>query len=396
MKTETLDLSPDTKAIHAGEHPDALFGAVITPIYQTSIFAFENADIGAARFSGIDTGYKYTRLGNPTVKVLEDKVAALEGAHKGLATATGMAAVTTIYLTFLQAGAHILGTDSLYGPSRMVVEKYFSKFGVEYDFVDTSDIELVKKHIKPNTKIIFIETPANPTMKITDIKKCAQAAHENNALLVVDNTAMSPYYQRPMEFGADIVMHSMTKSLNGHSDVVAGMILSKNKEIHEQIKPILYYFGGTIDPMQAWLVLRGVKTLPLRVERAQENAIKLAAFLEKHPKIKWVTYPGLVSHPQYELAKEQMNGFGSMLCFELKDGLEAGKKLLNNVNICTLAVSLGGIETLIQHPASMTHAAVPKEEREKSGITDGLIRLSVGCENYNDLENDLSEALKKT
>lgn len=393
MKTKITNEYFETKAIHSGEHPDKEYGSVITPIYQTSIFAFENADIGAARFSGEDPGYKYTRLGNPTVRALEDKIADLEGAYAGLATSTGMSAVTTVYLAYLEAGAHILGTDCLYGPSRLVIEKYLSRFGVKYDFVDTSEIKNIIKHIKPNTKMIYLETPANPTMKITDIKKCAHLAHERGATLVVDNTAMSPYYQKPLELGADIVVHSMTKLLNGHTDVVAGMILSKNKEIHEKIKGVLYYFGGTIDPHQAWLVLRGVKTLHLRAERAQENAIKLAAFLTKHPKIKWVKYPGLKSHPQYALAKKQMTGFGSLLCFELKGGLDAGKKLLNNVNICALAVSLGGIETLIQHPASMTHAAVPKKEREAAGITDGLIRLSVGCENYADLENDLKQAL---
>lgn len=396
MKTEITNIHSETKAIHSGERPDKEYGSVITPIYQTSIFAFENADIGAARFSGQDPGYKYTRLGNPTVRALEDKIADMEGAYAGLATSTGMSAVTTVYLAYLEAGAHILGTDCLYGPSRLVIEKYLSRFGVEYDFVDTSNIKNIIKHIKPNTKMIYLETPANPTMKITDIKKCARLAHKRGVMLVVDNTAMSPYYQKPLELGADIVVHSMTKLLNGHTDVVAGMILSKNKEIHEKIKGVLYYFGGTIDPHQAWLVLRGVKTLHLRAERAQENAIKLAAFLTKHPKVKWVKYPGLKSHPQHALAKKQMTGSGSLLCFELKDGLDAGKKFLNGVKICALAVSLGGIETLIQHPASMTHAAVPKKERESAGITDGLIRLSVGCENYKDLENDLAQALKKT
>ncbi|MFH1454145.1 MAG: PLP-dependent aspartate aminotransferase family protein [Armatimonadota bacterium] len=395
MKTKTNNLSHETKAIHAGEHPDKLFGAVTTPIYQTSIFAFENAAEGAARFSGKNGGYKYTRLGNPTVKALEDKVAALEGAYCGIATSTGMAAVTTVYLTFLSSDSHILSTDSLYGPSRLVIEKYFSKFGVKYSYVDTSDIKNIEKNMRPDTKMIYIETPANPTMKLADIKKCAQIAHKHGAVLAVDNTFMSPVYQRPIELGADIVIHSMTKFLNGHSDVVAGMILTKNKNLADKIKPVLCHFGGTIDPTQAWLVLRGVKSLALRVEKAQENAIKLAKFLSRHPKIKWVKYPGLPSHPQYKLAKQQMSGSGSILCFELKGGISAGKKLLNNTNLCTLAVSLGGLETLIQHPASMTHAAVPKKAREESGITDGLIRLSVGCESCKDLENDLAQALKK-
>ncbi|MEZ7892018.1 MAG: PLP-dependent aspartate aminotransferase family protein [Candidatus Wallbacteria bacterium] len=386
---------PNTKAIHGGQMVDPLYGAVSVPIYQTSTFAFLSAEDGAAKFAGEVKGYKYTRLGNPTVKALEDSVAILENGYGGLATSSGMSAITTVYMTFLGQGSHIVSTDSVYGPSRLVIEKHFSRFGVESSYVDTSVLDNIRKAIKPNTKMLYIETPANPTLAIADIAECAKIAKEHNLVLVVDNTFMGPYLQRPIELGADIVVHSMTKSLNGHSDVVAGMIVTKNKELYKQIQSLHYYMGGTIDPTQAWLVLRGIKTMPLRVERSEQNAIAIAKFLEKHPMVESVSYPGLKSHPQYELAKKQMKGFGAMICFEVKGGVEGGKTLLNNVELSTLAVSLGGIETLIQHPASMTHAAVPKKTREESGITDGLIRFSVGCEDVQDIIDDLDHALNK-
>ena len=382
-----------TKVIHAAQHPDPQTGAVAPPIYQTSTFAFESAAQGAARFAGTEPGYIYTRIGNPTTATLEANVATLEGGAGGLATASGMAAVSTTLLALLSKGDHMIGTDAVYGPSRVVVEKEFARFGIESDFLDTADLGLIEKHIKSNTKVLYVETPANPTIKLTDITACAKLAHAHGMLLIVDNTFASPILQRPLELGADIVIHSMTKFLNGHSDVVAGMVVPKNEELLRQIAGMLKLLGGTMDPHQAWLVLRGVKTLHMRVLKGQENAIELAKLLENHPAVEWVRYPGLESHPQYDLAKEQMDGPGSLISFELKGGLEAGSKLLETVKIPTLAVSLGGVESLIQHPASMTHAAMPREERIEAGITDGLVRLSVGCEDIDDLKADFTEAL---
>ncbi len=385
----------DTACIHAGQEPDKLFGGVSVPIYQSSTFAFEDADQGAARFSGKDSGYKYTRIGNPTNAALERCVAELEGGKFGLATATGMSAISTVFMTFLGAGKHVVSTGSVYGPTRTILENELKRFGVESTFVDTSDPENVKKAIKPNTTLVYVETPANPTLSITDIAACAKVAHDAGALLVVDNTFCSPMLQKPLLLGADVVLHSMTKFLNGHSDVVAGMLVTSNQEVFRNMHRVLCQMGGTIDPHQAWLVLRGVKTLALRVKVAQENAMKLAIELEKHPKIEWVKYPGLKSHPQYELAQKQMAGPGAMISFEVKGGVAAGKTVMDSVGLSTLAVSLGGIESLIQHPASMTHASMGSASRAQAGISDGLIRFSVGCEDYEDIKKDLWQALDK-
>ncbi|MBF0543476.1 MAG: PLP-dependent transferase [Candidatus Riflebacteria bacterium] len=385
----------DTDCIHAGQEPDKLFGGISVPIYQSSTFAFENAAQGAARFGGTDPGYKYTRLGNPTTAALEEAVATLEGGEKALATSSGMSAISTIFMTFLGQGLHVVSTDSVYGPTRTVLEKEFARFGAESTFVDTSDINAIKRAIKPNTKLVYIETPSNPTLAITDISQAAKIAHSNGAILVVDNTFCSPILQKPFDFGADIVIHSMTKFLNGHGDVVAGMIVFKDGSLFPQTKNVLVQMGGTIDPHQAWLVLRGIKTLSMRVKVAQENSIKLAFELVKHPAVAWVKYPGLPSHPQHDLSKKQMKGPGAMISFELKNGIDAGRTLMDSVKICTLAVSLGGVETLIQHPASMTHASLGAANRKLSGITDGLVRLSVGCEDYEDIRNDLFDALEK-
>jgi methionine-gamma-lyase len=391
--TEKKISNPFTAVIHAGQHPDPLFGGVSVPIYQSSTFAFKSAEHGAALFQGTEDGYIYTRIGNPTTKALEDCVAALENGWGAMATASGMAAITTVYLAFLDRDSHLISTDAVYGPSRTVVEREFSRFGVQSDFIDTSDIEHIKKCLKPNTKVLFIETPANPTMVLTDIRACAALAREHGLILVVDNTFSSPILQNPLDLGADIVIHSLTKFLNGHSDVVGGIIVAKEESWFQRLRKVLTLMGGTADPHQAWLVLRGVKTLALRVEKSQDNAMKLARFLESHPRVKWVNYPGLESHPQHELAGRQMKGFGSMLCFGLKGGFEAGRKMINAVKLCTLAVSLGGVESLIQHPASMTHAGVPEEERKKAGISDDLIRLSVGCEGFEDIQQDLERAI---
>jgi len=382
-----------TSVIHAGQHPDPLFGGVSVPIFQSSTFAFQSAEQGAARFAGQEDGYIYTRIGNPTVRALEDCVAILENGCGGLATASGMAAITTVYLTYLGHKSHLISTAAVYGPTRTVLEKEFSRFGVTADFVDTSSMKNIEAHLKPETKMLFIETPANPTLTLTDIRASSRLCRENGLLLVVDNTFSSPVVQRPLDLGADIVIHSLTKFLNGHSDVVGGMVIAKEETHYERLRKALTLLGGTMDPHQAWLVLRGVKTLALRLEKSQQNASGLARFLSSHPKVSWVNYPGLESHPQHALAKEQMNGFGSMICFGLKGGLEAGRGLINAVKLCTRAVSLGGVETLIEHPASMTHAGVPHKEREKAGITDDLVRISVGCEAAEDLIADLEQAL---
>jgi methionine-gamma-lyase len=381
-----------TRIIHAGQHVDPQTGAVATPIYQTSTFAFRDADHGAACFGG-EPGYKYTRLGNPTIEALENNIAQLEGGCGGLGAATGMAAVNMVYLTLLGQGTHVVATESLYGPSRTILENEYPRFGVESSFVDSSNPENVAAAMKDNTELVYLETPANPTLKLTDIAACVEIAHAKGALVAVDNTFASPYLQNPLELGADIVLHSMTKFINGHTDVVAGMVVAKDPDLFARLKKVHLNMGGTMDPHQAWLVLRGVKSLGLRMDRAQENAMKLAAFLEKHPKVEWIRYPGLESHPQYALARKQMRGGGAVFSFGVKGGLEAGKTVINNVEIPALAVSLGGIESLIEHPASMTHAGMPADERKKADITDDLVRIAVGCESYEDLEADMARVL---
>ena len=383
----------DTLAVHAGRHPDPVHGALAVPIYQSSTFAFDSCAQGAARFAGEEPGYIYTRMGNPTTAALEEAVAAMEGGYGGLATASGMAATCTLAFTFLGQGEHIIGTDAVYGPSRVVVERDFSRFGVEYSFVDTGNIDDVRAAIRPNTKLMFIETPANPTLKVTDIAACAELAREHDIVLVVDNTFCSPVLQRPLELGAHIVMHSLTKFINGHTDVVGGMIVSESEELHVRVRKVLHFLGGTMDPHQAWLVLRGCQTLPLRVRAAQDNALAMARLLESSPKVAEVRYPGLESHPQYDLIRKQMDGPGALISFVMKGGYSAGVTLIENLSIPTLAVSLGGIESLVQHPASMTHAAMSPEVRAEAGIDEGLVRLSVGCEGRQDLLDDLQNAL---
>ncbi len=388
-------MKKSTKAIHAGDAGKSVYGEVSVPIFQSSTFSFPSAEEGAARFAGEKPGYVYTRMGNPTIKALEDNITALEGGFGGMATASGMAAITTVYLALLEKGAHVVSTDSVYGPTRMVLEKEFTRFCVESTFVDTSNLDEIEKAMTPETRLVYVETPANPTMAITDIRGAADIAHRHNALLMVDNTFASPYLQRPFEHGADIVVHSMTKFINGHSDVVGGMIVTRNEPLHKRIRSVLNLYGGTMDPHQAWLVLRGVRTLALRVERSVQNAGKLANFLAEHPQVTWVKYPGLDDHPHRDVALKQMDGFGAMICFGVRGGLEAGRTLMNNVELFTLAVSLGGVESLIEHPASMTHATVPLDEREKAGILDELVRISVGCEDVEDLRADLEQALDK-
>ncbi len=390
---DTKNKGFNTKLIHAGNLEDP-FGSATVPIYQSSTFSFRNAQHGANLFSGKENGFIYTRISNPTIKALEDNIAELENGYGGIATSSGMGAVSSIYMSLLEKGAHMISTASVYGPSRGLMENHFSRFGVEATFVDTSVLDNIRASVQPNTKILFIETPSNPTIQLTDIKACSKIATEHGITLVVDNTFCSPYLQNPLDLGADVVFHSVTKFINGHADIVGGIIVTKTREFYQKIRPLMVTLGNNMDPHQAFMVHRGVKTLSLRIEKAQENAMKIAAWLEQHPKIKWIKYPGLASHPQHELAKKQMRGFGSMMSFEIKGGLKAGEKLMNSVKLALLAVSLGGVETLIQHPASMTHSGIPGEEKLKAGITDGLVRLSVGIENVEDQIADLEQALR--
>jgi len=391
---DTRNLGFDSKLVHAGI-PDDPMGSAITPIYQTSTFAFRNAQEGADRFAGKAEGYIYTRIGNPTINALEVAMAQLENGLGGVATSSGMSAVATVYLALLSAGDHVVSQASVYGPSRILMEKHMSRFGVEATFLDTTDLEQVKAAIKPNTKIIYVESPGNPGMQVTDLAAVAELAHANGALVVVDNTFASPYLQRPLDLGCDVVLHSITKFINGHADVVGGVLVAKDEAIYKQLRAMMVMSGCNMDPHQAWLVSRGLKTLSIRIDRAQQSAMEIAKWLEKHPKIEWVSYLGLPSHPQFELVKKQMKGPGAMLSFEVKGGVEGGRRLMDNVKLATLAVSLGGVETLISHPASMTHASMGKEARLASGISDGLVRYSVGIENVEDLIADLEQALAK-
>ena len=391
---DTAKTGFNTKLIHGGGYKDK-YGSVNVPIFQSSTFEFESAEEGARCFLGESSGYIYTRLGNPTIKVLENMVAELEGGFGGIGTSSGMGAINTVYMALLSKGDHIVSSDAVYGPSRVIMEEHYSRFGVESTYVTTSDISNIKAALKPNTKVLYIETPANPTIEITDIKACAEIAREHGLILVVDNTFSSPYLQRPLELGADVVLHSMTKFINGHADIVGGMVVAKSEGLYKKLRSMMISLGCNLDPHQSYLVIRGLKTLAIRIERAQQNAQKIAEFLENHPKVEWVRYPGLKSHPQYELAKKQMDGPGALISFGLKGGFEAGKTLMNNVKVSILAVSLGGVESLIEHPASMTHSKVSQEDKLKAGITDGLVRYSAGIEDINDLLWDLEQALEK-
>ncbi|PKP03924.1 MAG: methionine gamma-lyase [Bacteroidetes bacterium HGW-Bacteroidetes-6] len=386
------DLGMNTQLVHAGDFEDA-FGSAVTPIYQTSTFAFRNAAHGADLFAGREKGFIYSRIGNPTIGALEDKLAVMENGFGAIACSSGMGAVSTVYLALLSKGDHIVSSNAVYGPSRNIMENHFVRWGIESSYVDTSDINVIREAIRPNTKVLYLETPANPTMTIVDIKAASDLAHQHGIIVVVDNTFCSPILQKPLDLGADISLHSLTKYINGHADIVGGALIAKTEEMYKKLRAIMVGFGFNMDPHQAYLVIRGAKTLALRVERAQENSIKVAEFLEAHPKIAWVKYPGLKSHPQYELAQQQMKGPGSMICFEMKGGYEAGVKLMNNVHLVMLAVSLGGVESLIQHPASMTHAGVSAEGKKTAFITEGLVRLSVGIEDVDDVIKDLEYAL---
>lgn len=384
----------DSKCVHSGIK-DYEYGPVVPPIYQTSTFKFESTSHGAALFKGEQKGYIYTRMANPTIEAMEEAIAELEEGHKGLGCASGMAAINTTLTAMLNAGDHVVCSKSVYGPTATLLNTIFTKFDIETTFVNGSDLEQVNSAIKPNTKVVYLETPGNPTLEISDIEEVSKIAHANGAKVVVDNTFMSPALQKPLRLGADVVLHSLTKFLNGHADVVGGVIVVKDEETYKTFRKTLNQLGGTIDPFNAFLVHRGLKTLSLRMERHTQNAALIAEHLEKHPKIKWVKYPGLESHPQFAVGKKQHKMDGGMISFELKGGIKAGETVMDSVKFCQLAVSLGGVETLIQHPASMTHFSMGKETRESAGITDGLVRLSVGIENVDDIINDLDQALEK-
>nr|WP_307774794.1 methionine gamma-lyase [uncultured Cetobacterium sp.] len=384
-----------TLAIHGGSEKNP-FGTLATPIYQTSTFVFDSAEQGGRRFALEEDGYIYSRLGNPTTTVLEEKMALLECGEAGLAVASGMGAISSTMWTLLKAGDHIISDKTLYGCTFALLSHGLSKFGIEIDFVDTSDLEAVEKAMKPNTRIVYLETPANPNLKIVNIKKVAELVHKNPyTKVVVDNTFATPYCQKPLTLGADLVVHSATKYLNGHGDVIAGFVVG-NKEDVTQIRlvGVKDMTGAVLSPMDAYLIIRGMKTLEVRMERHCANAAKVAEFLNNHEKIEAVYYPGLSTHTGHDVAKEQMSAFGGIMSFELKGGVEAGKTLLNGLKLCSLAVSLGDTETLIQHPASMTHSPYSREERLSAGITDGLVRLSVGLENPEDIIEDLRQGLE--
>lgn len=393
---EMKKLGLGTTAIHAGTLKN-LYGTLAMPIYQTSTFIFDSAEQGGKRFALEEAGYIYTRLGNPTTTVLENKIAALEEGEAGIAMSSGMGAISSTLWTVLKAGDHVVTDKTLYGCTFALMNHGLTKFGVEVTFVDTSNLDEVKKAIKENTRVVYLETPANPNLKIVDLEGVCKVAHTNpNTLVIVDNTFATPYMQKPLKLGVDVVVHSATKYLNGHGDVIAGLVVT-NKELADQIRfvGLKDMTGAVLGPQEAYYIIRGLKTFEIRMERHCKNARTIADFLNKHPKVEKVYYPGLESHPGYEIAKKQMKDFGAMISFELKGGFEAGKTLLNNLKLCSLAVSLGDTETLIQHPASMTHSPYTKEEREAAGITDGLVRLSVGLENVEDIIADLEQGLEK-
>ncbi len=385
-----------TIAIHAGQGKNP-FGALSTPIYQTSTFIFDSTEQGGARFAGKEEGYIYSRLGNPTTAVAEEKIAALECGEAAAATSSGMGAISSVLWTLLRAGDHVIADKILYGCTFALLSHGMTRYGVEVEFLDTSDLEAVKKAMKKNTRVVYLETPANPNLKISDIEEIAKIAHTNEyTKVVVDNTFASPYLQKPLQLGADVVVHSATKYLNGHGDVIAGFAVG-SKELITEIKlfGIKDMTGSVLGPTEAHLIIRGLKTFELRMQRHCENAMKVAEYLNAHSKVEKVYYPGLKDHEGYEIAVKQMTGFGGIMSFELKGGFEAGKTLLNNVEMCALAVSLGDTETLIQHPASMTHSAYTCEELKEAGIPEGLVRLSVGLENIEDIIADLDKALEK-
>src|SRR6266496_2465915 len=374
-----------TNAIHAGNEPDEATGAITVPIYQTSTYAQEGL--------GKHKGFEYARTSNPTRLAVERNIAALEGAKYGFAFASGMAAIDAT-LRLIKKDEHVIFSDNTYGGTFRLFHRILSNYGMEFDFVDTSEVNNVEAAIKDNTRMVFVETPTNPVMIVTDLQAVSEVAHRAGARVVCDNTFMSPYLQRPLEFGVDIVVHSTTKYLNGHSDGVGGIVVTNNEEDAAWIGFVQNSAGAILSPFDSWLVMRGTKTLALRMEQHDKSGRAVAAFLEEHPKVKKIYYPGSVSHPQHTLAKRQQKGFGGMVAFDV-GSLTAAQTVLESVKICTLAESLGGVETLISHPATMTHASVDVEKRERLGITDGLVRISVGIEDTDDIIADIDQALDR-
>ncbi|OHU87446.1 MULTISPECIES: methionine gamma-lyase [Pseudoalteromonas] len=384
----------NTQCIHGPEHFEDPHGALTAPLYQTSTFAFKDAAQGAARFAGEEAGYIYTRLGNPTTRELEQKLAQLEEMEDAAATATGMGAVSASVLSFLQQGDHLIASSALYGCSFALFAHMLPKFGIEVTFVDMTNETELKAALKPNSKMIFAETPINPNMTVLDLKMLGDFAKQHQLISVIDNTFMTPLLQKPKHFGIDIVIHSATKYLNGHGDVVAGIVCGTKEHIELIKLTVLKDIGATISPHDAWLINRGLKTLAVRMARHCESAQKVAEYLEKHPKVSKVYYPGLASHPGYKFLGEQMKGAGGVIAFEIVGSLQDGEAFINATELCTLAVSLGDPETLIQHPASMTHSPYTPEERQAAGISDGLIRISVGLEDVEDIIADLENAFR--
>ncbi len=372
-----------TKAIHAAIEPDPTYGSIMTPVHLTSTYVQQEL--------GVNKGFEYARVSNPTRTVLEKNVAVLEGGKEGLAFGSGMAAITTLF-HLLKSGDHIVLSKNVYGGTYRLGKMVLNNFNLDFEFVDTTNLENIRKAIKPNTKMVFVETPTNPTMEITDLAGVAKICKNGGLISICDNTFASPFLQNPLEYGIDVVMHSATKYLNGHSDMLGGLLVLNNGKLVERLRFLQKSIGGIMSPFEAWLCLRGIKTLAVRMERHCSNAMEVASFLWKQKKIKKVNYPGLLSHPQHRLAQKQMHGFGGMISFEL-GSLDAAKRFLKRVRLCALAESLGGVETLISHPATMTHASVPPDERKRIGVTDGLVRISVGIEDVEDILADLKQAL---
>jgi len=376
----------ETTAIHSGGSPCPATGAIVTPIYQTSTFVFE--DVGKTK------GYDYSRTSNPTRKALENTVAALEGGKAGFAFATGMAAETTV-MHLLKQGDHVISQEDLYCGTYRLFENVMRKFGMDFTFLKMDDRHELEAAIKPSTRMIWIETISNPLLNVVDIGMVVDIAKNHGLLTVADNTFPSPYFLRPIEHGIDLVVHSTTKYLNGHCDVVGGAVVTANDKLSEQVQFLLNAMGTCASPFDCWLVLRGIKTLPVRMVRHEENAVAVAGYLERHPRVKRVFYPGLKSHPDHKLAKKQMKGFGGMVSFEIAGGAKAVKSFLRRIKVFSLAESLGGVDSLAEHPATMSHASMPRDFRKRVGITDDLIRLSIGLENVDDLTEDLEQALKR-
>ena len=385
----------ETQAIHSGRINDEQFGSLATPLYQTSTFIFKDAQEGADRFAGEKEGYIYTRLGNPTTRQLEMRIAAMENTEDAAATATGMAAISAALLANLKTGDHLIASKALYGCSYALINHQLAQFGITSSFVDMENPRNIEEAITPNTKIIFLETPINPNLVVLNLEAICNIAKKNNLISIIDNTFLTPVLQQPAKFGADIIVHSATKYLNGHGDVVAGLVCGTTEMINHIKITILKDIGATISPHDAWLILRGLKTLPIRIERHCQNAQLVAEFLEGHPMIDKVYYPGLPSHSGFKYIGKQMKAGGGVIAFELKGNIKSGEYFINHVNLFSIAVSLGDAESLIQHPASMTHSPYTPEERQEAGISEGLIRISVGLEHVNDLITDLKESLFK-